>query len=859
MTKQLKKILIITLLVIVLFESIFSTNISFAISSEEIPITEEFINSINNLAGGIVSILFWRYRATLVLACFVIDALLNIVASGQGVNTISGYSGGIMITPFDIFFNRYKMLDINVFDINGAKANSMVRTFRSSTAMWYYTMRTLATAILLVVLIYIGIRMLLSSVAEDRAKYKKMLFDWICSLILLFLLQYMAIFIIYLNNAIVGALREFVVNSSGNTGLTGIGKAMYDMGMKGLFGVGMSSITAMFAFAGLVIMTAGFFIAYLNRMFKVAFLVMISPLITITYSIDKIGDGKAQALGNWLKQYLSTVIIQPFHCIIYISFVQTAFNLVTQKTTSGSPLEKAMGSDFNQILNCFLAIVCLLFVFQAEKVVRTIFGIKEDKDTSALAGLVIGVAALGKAKQASQFARKGINGLSSTHKRLNQALTKDRNLFQGMLDKNPNNAFAKHAHDFTEKALNVNNAISNASKNINKFTDSIRSFKSLPGMKLSEYAKNHAGTFKGALANRAISGFKRVNNWNKSLSVAATLGAITSLASGGNIFEAAKMYDSIDGAAKEFSTSSKDHLADTNAELNAQMDDTEFENKVNELGAQDDKIKKAKSEMDAASYQKVLSVAMADRAVADLSVQQAMLDNLVAQRSAGDNSEELNDAIKQASAEKVRLQALIDAGAQQGEFTKEEQALYDMMTEREKMKDELDNFFSFDATAARAHNREASVSTSAIQEKKNRIIAILTKLQVDRGEGPVDLDVENEYTQNTIGSIMEHITADMQRNALTATGYNGDERMGQIAAAMRTDEHIGENAEKFAELRTLLGDLDNMYKQKEMSANVQKFTSMGGNSASLQTAVQNRAGSAATRRKIPSFSNLQDL
>jgi hypothetical protein len=720
-------------------------------------------------------------------------------------------------------------------------------------------MRTLATAILLVVLIYIGIRMLLSSVAEDRAKYKKMLFDWICSLILLFLLQYMAIFIIYLNNAVVNALREFVVKRAGSGGLSGIGNAMYDMGIKGLFGVGMQSITAMFAFAGLVLMTAAFFIAYLNRMFKVAFLIMISPLITITYSIDKIGDGKAQALGNWLKQYISTVIIQPFHCIIYISFVQTAFNLVVQTSTSDSPLGKIFKSDFNKILNCFLALICLLFVFQAEGVVRNIFGIKEDKDTSALAGVVIGMAALSKAKQASQFARKGVNTLSSTHKRLNQALTKDNSRLKEYLSQKPNSLLAKKAEEFTGGALKLNNAISNASGKLNEFSEKIRSFKSLPGLKLSEYAKKHSGTFKGALANRAISGFKRVNNWNKSLSVAATLGAMTSLANGGNIFEAAKTYDAIDGAAKEFNTTSKENIADANATLNSQMDDTEFENKVSELGRMDDKIKASKEAMSGDSYQKVLAVAMADRARTELELQQGILDNLVAQRSRGDNSELLAQQIAEAANEKQRLQDLVDKGDQQGEFTEEEQALYDLMNEREKTKDELDNFYTFEAASLRAKARNQSVSTSAIQEKKNRIIALLTKLEVDRGNGPVDLNADNEYNQSTIGSLMEHITADMQKNALTATGYNGDERMGQIAAAMRTDESVGNNAEKFAELRTLLGDLDNLYKQKEMSANVQKYTSVGGNSASLQSTVVNRTGSTAERKKIPTFSNLEDL
>ena len=53
----------------------------------------------------------------------------------------------------------------------------------------------------------------------------------------------------------------------------------------------------------------------------IGLLVVVSPLITCTYSLDKAGDGKAQALGAWLKEFIYTILIQPFHCIIYMCFI----------------------------------------------------------------------------------------------------------------------------------------------------------------------------------------------------------------------------------------------------------------------------------------------------------------------------------------------------------------------------------------------------------------------------------------------------------------------------------------------------------------------------------------------------------
>jgi len=52
-----------------------------------------------------------------------------------------------------------------------------------------------------------------------------------------------------------------------------------------------------------------FFIIYLKRFLAVGFLIVISPLITITYSIDKARDNQAQAYKTWMKEFLVNVFI----------------------------------------------------------------------------------------------------------------------------------------------------------------------------------------------------------------------------------------------------------------------------------------------------------------------------------------------------------------------------------------------------------------------------------------------------------------------------------------------------------------------------------------------------------------------
>ncbi|MBR6033570.1 MAG: hypothetical protein IKP28_02355 [Clostridia bacterium] len=67
---------------------------------------------------------------------------------------------------------------------------------------------------------------------------------------------------------------------------------------------------------------------YLKRMLMVGFLIVISPLITITYSIDKAGDNQAQAYQTWMKEFLVNVFIQPLHALIFIVFMYSIYGIM---------------------------------------------------------------------------------------------------------------------------------------------------------------------------------------------------------------------------------------------------------------------------------------------------------------------------------------------------------------------------------------------------------------------------------------------------------------------------------------------------------------------------------------------------
>lgn len=105
----------------------------------------------------------------------------------------------LQISPEVIFANKVQLLDANFISPNGtnrsgylveAKNTSPISSLRRIVASWYVTLRTIAVVGLLSVLIYIGIRIIVSSTSQDKAKYKQRLVDWVIAFCLLFFMHY---------------------------------------------------------------------------------------------------------------------------------------------------------------------------------------------------------------------------------------------------------------------------------------------------------------------------------------------------------------------------------------------------------------------------------------------------------------------------------------------------------------------------------------------------------------------------------------------------------------------------------------------------------------------------------------------
>ena len=570
--KILKKMLISMLLIITLFNFIFSSNVSYAFMGWDDP--EEVINSITSVMGGIVSILYWPLRIKIVGYAFLIGEFVN--------TTIAKMDGGetFFVTPFDIFFNKINLTSIDFFDFEGAGETSL--TFRTEVAKWYYSIRLLAIGMLIVVLVYVGINMAISTLADDKAKFKKMLVDWFMSMGLLFVMQYIIIFVIELNNVLVTVLEGIVEKSD-------ISDFMWKIAGDALIGIGISSITSTLVYAGIVILTFGFIIAYINRMLKVGFLIIISPLITITYSIDRMKDSKAQALDTWLKEITYTILIQPFHCVIYIAYISVCLNLLIRDSSDADGFASILGSEYNQLANGVLAIFCLVFIRQAEKIVRKIFGFKDDDEkTSFGAGLATTIMVVKQAPKAGAAARGVVNKLGNAQilskvKTDIATFTNNNKTFEKVKNSKPvQNIANSKAYANFQNAVSVANAtVQKVGNKVGDMTNKVRTIANKPKKflegKEKQYREKAVGTGSkmAKFKANALAGLRKGNSSKRAFQAIAGMGTFVSkdAAAGDALRNAAAAGEAVDTFNKGSTSKASENL-DENSDIARDLEDS---------------------------------------------------------------------------------------------------------------------------------------------------------------------------------------------------------------------------------------------------------------------------------------------
>lgn len=254
-------------------------------------------------------------------------------------------------TVEDIIYNRIPFLDVNVFSKTAGGQEviegSLIQKERAAVASWYVSIRNISIIALTMILIFVGIKMAISTISNDKAKYKQMLITWIKALAIILLMHYLMYIILDLNEWLVSIMATS--NSKIGKIYETIKRRAYDV----RFSIGMPA-TVMYVV--LVIFFVRYFLVYVRRYFTVMILIIIAPFITVKYAIESTGKKESGAIRAWIYDFTINVFLQSIHALIYTSLISIGLDLAS-----------------TNIMGFIIALIIMNFSLEASSIFTKIF------------------------------------------------------------------------------------------------------------------------------------------------------------------------------------------------------------------------------------------------------------------------------------------------------------------------------------------------------------------------------------------------------------------------------------------------------------------------------------------------------
>ncbi len=256
-------------------------------------------------------------------------------------------------------------------------AEPVIIELKKYVSFWYYTIRIIALAGMLAVLVFIGIKIALNTVASERAMYKRMLVDWVVGILIIFLIHYIMYFTIYINETFVNIVKEYATDINTHTiqkmelaEKTSDGSSaeytseeleidIYEEIRTRAYDAKLvNGLIGMVLYMSMVYMAIRYTLVYLKRMFVIAVLMIMGPGVGFAYALQKALSGRTMALKKWLSEYIINVIIQTVHAIIYSVFISTVLVL-----------------SLKNVAGIVVALIVMNFSLKAEDIFRKVFNL----------------------------------------------------------------------------------------------------------------------------------------------------------------------------------------------------------------------------------------------------------------------------------------------------------------------------------------------------------------------------------------------------------------------------------------------------------------------------------------------------
>ena len=209
-----------------------------------------------------------------------------------------------------LFFGDFKFLDINIFNINtskesNSKGNEANANLKKGVAVWTNATRGFAVAISLLLFILGAVMLMLNSARTDSkatsiASLKNFLTDTVKGLMIALMITVVLAMILFAHDMVISifnAIRYKMLESGAQSAEIIIYKNVLDLDING-YGYSVSFIAYLFMSAYHI----KFLIIYINRLLTIGFLIVVAPIISVTYALDRIGDRKKPSSFKFLQR-----------------------------------------------------------------------------------------------------------------------------------------------------------------------------------------------------------------------------------------------------------------------------------------------------------------------------------------------------------------------------------------------------------------------------------------------------------------------------------------------------------------------------------------------------------------------------
>lgn len=454
--------------------------------------------------SGVLSIVAWAIRAIFAIVWFALTLVVG-ASLNNALTTLS---------IEDYIFNKVDLTSLRVFV--GSSGSADTAQFYEFVSRWFVTMMGVALVIQLLIFVYIIIVTIVKSIKQDPqrdSEVKIMFKDFILGVIVLVGMSVFVIGIISLNNLIVDILAKGTKVDTFRTATNAILLGVFDISIA----VGTVNLILY-----IIITTMGliFFVHYLKRLFKVSFLIVISPLVATTFAIDRRISGGATKLLGWSKMFIFAVFSQTIHALLYLSLVAVVIQSVRQSSTSLIPL-------------VIISVSGLKFLWDSENIVSELFGMPIDKAQSN-AGFMLGlIQTVGRLKSGKDTVVPKVAGLkeNSLFKEVTKRTLSKPQLAEKATEKLGESMLKAKVADVVKET-----SVKRSSEFVNRLTELGAVVKKSAEIKFKSYTKEKAiKTF-----SKAFGGAILATASHATPKVGMVVGATAGAAAGGAIHDAAK-------------------------------------------------------------------------------------------------------------------------------------------------------------------------------------------------------------------------------------------------------------------------------------------------------------------------------